>query len=161
MNAPLVDWFEYGIPLGFENEPPRPFLQVILASRRRRVVAMALLDSGSDLSLLPVGVARTLGVVPRRALGRVRVFGAVVPAGPALVDLEVPSRAGRGQFAGAEFFVPLADAGLPFVILGRNPVFEQYEVRFRDWQHRFGLVERSRHAVRQGPTIQPGSSLPR
>jgi hypothetical protein len=36
------------------------------------------------------------------------------------------------------------------VILGRSPAFEHFEVRFRDWERRFGLLPRRHPQVRAG-----------
>ena len=151
MNAPHVDWYAYSTPMGVEGEPLRPVLQVVLESPRRRTAAKALFDSGSDHSILPASLASRLGVMPRRASRNLRVFGTPIPVGRAKLDLVIPVRSGRGLLDGAEFLVPLPAIELDFVTLGRNPTFERFEVRFREWQRRFGLIERSRHAVSRDP----------
>jgi hypothetical protein len=148
LNAPTVEWFGYQQRLGAEDEPARPILQVVLESPRRRCIAYALFDSGSDRSFLPPDLARRLGVMPRHPSSEARVFGAMITVGKVRLGIDIPSRSAAGRIERAEFLVPVPEVEVPFVVLGRNPAFERFEVRFRDWQRRFGLVERRRYAVR-------------
>ena len=87
--------------------------------------------------------------MPKRADSQVRVLGSVVPTGIARAALVVPSSVGPVRLELSSFFVPMVQIEVPFLILGRNPLFEQFEVRIQEWRRRFGLVRRSRSLARQ------------
>jgi hypothetical protein len=125
-------------------------LPFILETPRRRLFASGLLDTGSDRSFLPPELARRLAVQPRRADLEVKVMGSVIPAGRAAVDVEIPGRAGPTRIESVEFLVPVPPVDVRFVVLGRNPVFERFEVRIQDWRGRFALVRRDSRIARSG-----------
>lgn len=150
LRASFVEWFAYAEVVGRQDEPPRPALTFVIESARRRLQASALFDSGSDRSFLPPELARRLGVMPRRGSLSVEIMGTVVPAGMALASIELPSPSGHLRLDAVDFLVPMPPVDLPFVILGRSPAFEHFEVRFRDWERRFGLLPRRHPQVRAG-----------
>lgn len=163
MIAPIVDWFDYAqITLEDAEDAPRPALPCVVESHRRRLRTRGLLDSGSDRSMLTPELARRLGVMPRRADTEIKVFGRVIPAGRVQVGIEFPVRRGSTRIAPVEFVVPVPAVEVPFMILGRNPLFEYFEVRFQDWRARYGLIGRDRAPVRTEPILPParGQWLP-
>jgi hypothetical protein len=136
-------WFEYQ-PVRVASARPadRPFIPVVLEAGMRRLSVPGLLDSGSDSSYMPRGLARRLGLSPS-PLPR----GAVLPTRDIRVGLvhagvRVQTVHGATAFDGAPFLVPLHAARPSVVVLGRSPFFEGLEVRFQDWRQRVGVLPR-------------------
>ncbi|HEX9708880.1 MAG TPA: hypothetical protein VGB42_02800 [Candidatus Thermoplasmatota archaeon] len=77
-------------------------------------------------------------------------MGQLVPTGTAPAAVEIPSRGSPLRIDRVDFLVPMPPWDLPFVVFGRNPAFEHLEVRFREWERRFGLVPRRHPQVRAG-----------
>ncbi len=84
-------------------------------------------------------------------------MGSVIPTGRAAVAVEVPGRAGPTRIEKAEFLVPVPPVDIRFVILGRNPIFERFEVRVQDWRGRFALIRHEQRIVRAGGGGLPSS----
>jgi hypothetical protein len=144
-----VDWFDYE-PLDPEEVRAllRPAIPCVVESPRRRMAIIGLVDSGSDRSVLSQERALRLGVLPRRADTQLRVFGRIIPAGRAELTIEIPVRRGVSRIGPAEWVVPLGPVDVPFPVLGRQPLFDHFEVRIQEWRRRTGLIGRDRAPVR-------------
>ena len=90
-----------------------------------------------------------MGIMPKRADSHIRVLGSVIPTGTARVVLEVPSGIGPVPLERTSLFVPMENIDVPFLILGRIPLFEHFEVRVQEWRQRFGLMHRGHPLARQ------------
>ena len=135
-------------------------LPFILETPRRRLFASGLLDTGSDRFFLPPELARRLGVMPRRADGEVKVMGSTIPTGRATVAVEVHGRDGSTRIDEAEFLVPVPAVDVGLVVLGRNPLFERFEVRIQDSRRRFALVRNDKWIARTAASgSPPGKTL--
>jgi hypothetical protein len=138
-----IDWFRYeSLAFGERTLRPAPLLQVVFEFDGRVQVAYGLVDSGSEISCLPSAIARALGCPLSVESEDVLVFGAVVSARKAVVDVRVATAAGVLSFRDVEFTVPVSEEGVHFAVLGRNPLFREVEVRFQEWLQRFGLQRR-------------------
>ena len=157
MSAPTVEWFNYGRGPDADDDRLRPMLPLILESPRRRLFASGLLDSGADYSVLPSELAHRLRMTPRRADGFVKVLGSRIPVGQSRITAAIPFRAGDKSLGRIEFCVPVPPIDLPFVVLGREPFFSQFEIRFQEWRGRVGLMARHRAAqVEHAPRLGSG-----
>ncbi len=104
-------------------------LPCVLEWREKRTPLLeALLDSGSDGLVLPLGVAKFLGLRLKQEDKAMRVVGREVPRYSARVNLRI----GRG---GRFFTFPDVEAAIPIegdtpILVGRKPLFESYKVTF-------------------------------
>jgi hypothetical protein len=138
-----VEWFRYESAESRPGGPdPEPYLRVVFGNAGRIQPALGLVDSGSITTCIPPSIAKALGCPLSAETTLFEVFGSIVEARIAVVDLRVPISEGLLEFRGVECAVPLTDEGLETAILGRVPLFREVEVRFQEWLNRFGIQRR-------------------
>jgi hypothetical protein len=141
MIASRPHWFEYQtVRVAGARVAARPFIPVVLEVGALRLAVPGLLDSGSDSSYMPRGLARRLGLslaplAPGLVLPRRDIRVGLVHAGVRLQTIH-----GSTSFEATSFLVPLRAKRPSVVVLGRAPFFERLEVRFQDWRERVGVL---------------------
>ena len=96
-----------------------------------------LLDSGSDGIVLPLDVARFLGLTLKEEKEPMRVPGGEIPWYSATANLTI-GRAGR-FFTFPKIRVAIPREGDTPILIGRDPVFKVYRVTFDDARSTFQL----------------------
>lgn len=134
----------------------RPQLTVLVQAGTVQLQAIALVDSGSDQSVLPPSLAEALGITPLRSIEPLDGIGGVVPAGIARADLRITLDPGTLFLPSIPFRVPLAGDRPEVVILGRAPLFEAAQITFEDWAERFAIQPRRDSPWLFTPTPQKG-----
>lgn len=99
----------------------------------------ALVDSGSSVTLIETEIAEALGCIPE---GERSVTGAggEFQNWMTTVDAEV-LKGGRVvcELDGIEAYVPEDVGRIPYCILGRDSIFEHWDIQFRECQQRMVL----------------------
>ena len=116
-----------------------PYVPCSLASSTKSTSTMeALLDSGCDGVVVPMGIAKYLNLELKRA-SPMKVVGSEVPCYTSTLSITV-GRAGRycGPIKDVEVSVP-EDDDTP-LILGRDPFFKLYIITFIEAEQRFEMV---------------------
>jgi hypothetical protein len=137
----LIHWAEFApfaSPAG--TSLAAPLLRVLLEAGSRRRRSLALLDSGSDYSLVPPALARAMGCIPPTYDIEVRSARGAFMAGDVMIRSTLLLDAEIVRLPVAPFLVPEPKVELPFIVLGRDPLFESAEVRFRTWESRVGIA---------------------
>ena len=123
---------------GVEEARAYPMLPCVLEWEGRRTPQTeGLLDSGADSVVLPLEVAKYLGLMLKEGEESMKVVGREVPRYSAKVNLII-GRAGRyWTFPDVEVAIPM-EGDTP-IIIGRDPVFKVYKVTFDELSGRFIL----------------------
>lgn len=136
-------WTSYTTVVVPESAPaPRPLLRIIVQAGARRVQPLALVDSGSDETVLPPGLARRLGLWPSVPSTPLDAIGGNIPAGIVHADIRIALDRGPLHIPSVPFRVPLVGDRPRVVILGRHPLFQEAQVTFQDWANRFAIESR-------------------
>jgi hypothetical protein len=88
----------------------------------------ALLDSGGDFIVIPMPIARYLGLTLKRA-GSVDTAGGTTSLFKANLNMVIGSKKNFVKYNNLEIHVSERN-GIP-VLLGRHPIFEDYEIIFK------------------------------
>lgn len=126
-----------------ESEP-LPLVPIVLQAGRRRLAGAGLVDSGSESSFIGRETADLLGLAPRAPIVQVRTMGGLVDSRPATLSLELRLPHGPFTFPEARFLIPESGDEPRVVILGRELLFSQCEIRFVEWRNLIGIVRRRR-----------------
>ncbi len=108
-------------------ETLRPYLRVQLPIKGQWVSTIAIIDSGADYSMLPLPVARDMGLHydPSDPKDMTGIAGMMKGAFIAQDDLTVRSEAGEFSLR-----KPWLAELLPIILLGRSDFFAQFKVEF-------------------------------
>jgi len=96
----------------------------------------ALLDSGGDFIVIPMAIAKYLEVKLLKA-GSVDTAGGTTALFKAYVDMVIYSKEDKITYANLEIHISTRN-DIP-VLLGRYPIFEDYEIVFKKQQHQLIL----------------------
>lgn len=88
----------------------------------------ALLDSGGDFIVIPMPIAKYLGLKLKKA-GSVDTAGGTTPLFKSNLDMTIGKKDYTVVYNNLEIHVSGRD-DIP-VLLGRNPIFEDYEITFK------------------------------
>ncbi len=103
---------------------------------RKTPIIEALLDSGGDFIVIPMPIARYLDLELEDA-GDVDTAGGKITLFKAYVDMVVGDKGRCSYYPNKEIHVSTRN-DIP-VLLGRNPLFEDYEIIFRKQQNQLIL----------------------
>ena len=122
----VFDYIDYPlIPIRFfYNERETPFID-------------ALLDSGGDFIVIPMPIARYLGLKLAKA-GRVDTAGGAASLYKATVTMEISAKENKVSYKDIEIHVSTRN-DIP-VLLGRHPIFEDYEITFKKQKNQLVLI---------------------
>ena len=116
-----------------------PFLPCRLScGTSERVAVDALLDSGADGVVLPLTLAKHLGLVLQEGPAMMVAGGEPVESYRSRVDIEL-GRGGRYSPPFKDVTVSIPKHGNPPPLIGRSPVFERYIVTIIEPEKRFIL----------------------
>lgn len=115
----------------------RPIIEVKLISRTRSVSTWALLDSGSDSTLINKQIGKQLGIDYKScSIGSAQgIAGPSQKTWKAEIDIEVDGFPGNPKRARVQF-IDLANVG---ILLGHVGFFEFFDVRFRTSRNQFEI----------------------
>ncbi len=119
--------------------PLYPYIPIKLYNGSKKTPLMeGLLDSGSDYTFLPKGVAEFLGLpeIKREEISGIggSQYSFVSEAGLII------GRGGRETDLGqVRVYIPETTQKIPLLI-GRNPLFQEYQVIFEDYKNRVKLI---------------------
>ena len=154
------DWFAYSLN-DPADRPPRfePLVSILIRYGERTLTAIGLVDTGSDATVLSSEFAHRLGIdesIKDAALG---TLGGDVPASRAVVGLRIHLLSGDIEIQAADVLVVDPRGTGPAVVLGRNPVLLEAELRVQEWKARFALIRRQR-AWLEFPQPRASGNLP-
>jgi hypothetical protein len=123
----------------FPSRPlPRPIIPVRLRYNNKLLDVGMLLDSGSDSSMIPVSISEALEINIDR-LKKTKTIGiGGIPIEVKMSELELILKRGREEY---ELSMPVQINLNPDVIplLGRTPLFDEFDVTFRQWKNQINL----------------------
>ena len=117
-----------------------PMLPAILEWRGKRSRPVeGILDSGSDGVVLPLSMAKYMGLELVEKKSTMRVVGAKIACYSARVNIII-GRAGNfcSPLEAVEVTVPKEEDDSP-ILFGRNPVFEHFTVTFYETEKRYSM----------------------
>jgi len=116
-----------------------PLLRVRLVHHGRSILTIALIDSGSTATFLQREIASLLNLESVGTTEVVAAGGRIMADIAALEALEL-MKGGQvfGEFREVFVLVPQQD-GLPYSILGRDTIFQVFDIQFRERSARFIL----------------------
>lgn len=131
-----------------------PLIQVELVSETVNLSTIGLLDSGATSCFIPHEIAEILGVLPQKTKKKIGVETAGGKAEFILSKLKRLSLMGGGKifsdFRNLSVLVPPdVKRDLPYVILGRNPIFDRFYVTFKEKIKKF-VIEHHKWARSHG-----------
>ncbi len=123
----------------FPSKPlQRPIIPVRLRNNKKLLDVGMLLDSGSDFSMIPVSISEALEINIDR-LKKTKTIGiGGIPIEVKMSELELILKRGREEY---ELSMPVQINLNPDVIplLGRTPLFDEFDVTFRQWKNQINL----------------------
>jgi len=123
----------------FPSKPlPRPIIPVRLRHNDKLLDVGMLLDSGSDFSMIPVSISEALGM-NIEGLKKTKTIGiGGIPIEVKMSELDLILKRGREEY---EMSIPVQINLNPDVIplLGRTPLFDEFDVIFRQWKNQINL----------------------
>ena len=123
----IFDYIKYPIiPVKFFNKNKKtPFIE-------------ALLDSGGDFIVIPMPIAKYLDLKLEKA-GVVDTAGGSVSLYKSYLDIEIGKNNSRAEYKNNLIHVSTRD-DIP-VLLGRSPIFEDYDITFKKRNNQLILKE--------------------
>ncbi len=142
-------YLSYEAPPKDPEDEPRyiklPLLKIQVYSDAGGIATTALIDSGATVSFLPREIAKNILALPT-VTEDVDVQGAGSTFSCEIVEAkQVVLMKGVGRicyYEDVQMYVPKAPVELPYAILGRDTIFGDFEITFREWDKRFKLKER-------------------
>lgn len=123
---------------------PTPLIPITLKGPESAGDFEALLDSGADSVCIPEHIADYLGVTPFKDVESVGISGLTkARAGKVVMSFSTPHR--HYQWDVTATILPKSDVEFVPIIIGRNPFFRHFEVRFIEDQEKVVLVPRPDH----------------
>ena len=106
-----------------------PFIQVKFYYKEKKTpIIDALLDSGGDFIVIPLAIAQYLNLKLKKA-GTVDTAGGATPLFKTTVNMSIEDSTRNVLYANIQIHVS-ARNDIP-VLLGRKPIFEDYEIIFK------------------------------
>jgi len=123
----IFDYYKYPIiPVKFYYKDKRtPFIE-------------ALLDSGGDFIVIPMPIAQYLNLKLEKA-GDVDTAGGTVALFKSTIDITIGKNGGFADYKNKLIYVSTR-TDIP-VLLGRSPIFEDYEITFKKQENQLILKE--------------------
>lgn len=142
-DSPITcEYLQYKLPNG--HTILLPLIHVGLASETEQLTTIGLLDSGATTTFIPYTIADILGIIPEIPLRTpVTTAGGVADFFSAkLKRLSLISGGGTfSDFDNVKILVPSQTIrDLPYVILGRNLVFDRFHVTFQEKRKKFVVL---------------------
>jgi len=141
--------FKYRLPpelrgLKIPEDDPQtryPFMPIYLYNGEKKTVLLeGLIDSGSDYLFIPKGLADFLNL----SKGKKEEISGVCGSCNA-IETQVGLVLGRGgknremDYGCVKTFFPEKERNMP-ILIGRYPIFEEYQVIFEEYKKRFKLI---------------------
>jgi len=109
-----------------------PSIPVTLAGRKESVDAIALLDSGADLSVIPNGLANILGLELSKETEEVYGIGGSLNSKTAIVQATIKNAHEKYSFKiPVKVIIDELDDEFP-ILIGRDGFFENFEITFKE-----------------------------
>ena len=126
----IFDYCKYPIvPVKFHyNDKKTPFIE-------------ALLDSGGDFIVIPMPIAKYLGLKLKKA-GSVDTAGGQISLFKAKIDVEIGKNGKNKKYENHYVHISMRE-DIP-VLLGRNPIFEDFEITFKKTKNQLILKPESK-----------------
>ena len=118
----------------------RPKIPVAVSYGGNRLEAYGVIDSGSDVTILPSDIAKSLGIALTGKQSDVEGVGGSLKVIVDFVNLSV----GGNLLAHATICIPAEDSGLKHFILGHNPLFKEFNITF-EYNAKRMVLNRVRH----------------
>lgn len=109
----------------------RPVAKIVLENQGIKIHLSPYIDSGADLSLLPLSIGEALGFV--RNEHPVIELSGIGKSKVAIIEREVLMTIGTERFSCHIGWALIEEVPL---LLGRRDVFERFEIIFREWEGR-------------------------
>ena len=117
----------------------RPKIPITISHKGNRIETLGAIDSGSDITIVPRELAKTLGIeIKGREKEISGIGGGVLKVVSEYVNIKV-----------AEYLIPQARIHIPIeksqdvdvVILGREPLFQEFNITFEENKKRVTLTK--------------------
>ena len=139
-------YLSYEVPPKDPADEPKsirlPLLKIQVYSEIGGIATTALIDSGATVSFLPREIAKDILALPTvKDSVDVQGAGSTFPC-EIVMAKQVVLMKGVGRiryYEDVRMHVPKAPVELPYAILGRDTVFQDFEITFREWDKRFKL----------------------
>jgi hypothetical protein len=113
------------------NNLLRPEIEVRLVGKAKSQKVIALLDSGADTCFIPRALADRLGIELEGNATTTKGVGGLVSVFDRLLDIEFYSGHEKATVRDVPVSIPLNDEDTSWILLGRNVLFDYFEVVFR------------------------------
>lgn len=114
-------------------------LHVRLSTTNESLTTIGLVDSGSNVTFVPLELADILSLTVERedsAVGAGGTFNNTIRK----VDIALlKGKTPFARFSGFPVYVPVDQGRVPYVVLGRDAVFRKFDITFRENEERFVL----------------------
>jgi hypothetical protein len=125
--------FKYVIQQGIKL----PLVPIKLSRLDKTIPILALIDSGSQMSVIHFEIGNQLGLKFRGEEGKMTgVGGKETKLCMHKLDVEIADKNFKFKFG-----LPARRSDTPFTILGRDSIFENFEIKFRQKESKFALSD--------------------
>ena len=114
-----------------------PLISVVINRLGKKFSTEALIDSGAAVSVLKTEIADALGLPLRGNRKIITGIGGKETVGY-LFNLDCDLMDKSHKF---DFHIPIKKSDTPYTILGRDSIFEEYEIKFRQKENTFVLSD--------------------
>lgn len=125
-----------------DNNISMPMVRVMLGHKKYLTTVMALVDSGSPISLIPKYLADIIGIRPTNKIDTMGSPGGNFHSNACKINriALIKNQVVLNEFVNPTIRVPLID-NMRFAILGRDIIFKKYKIRFEENDQQFWLIQ--------------------
>jgi hypothetical protein len=136
-SAITCKYLSYQLPNG--GHIRLPLLHIRLSHEDQSLTTIALIDSGSTTTFVPLELAEILSLPIEKEASAVGAGGSFNNTIRKVNISLLKGRTTFAKFGGFSAYVPLEEGRVPYVVLGRDSVFRKFDITFRENQQRFIL----------------------
>ncbi len=119
-------------------------IPIVLSHYEKHLTTIALLDSGSDITIIPLEVAEYLGLPLGKKEYEGKGVGTIVKT--VITNVNITITDGKNTVclrnAPVDVYIPQTkEDGFNEIIIGRMPVFREFEITFKENQKRVEMVK--------------------
>ena len=116
-----------------------PMLHIRLSHGNQSLTSIGLIDSGSTSTFVPLELAEILSLPVEKQASAVGAGGSF---NNTIRKVDITLLKGKtvcAKFRDFPTYVPLEEGRVPYVVLGRDSIFQKFDITFRENQQKFIL----------------------
>ena len=124
-----------------------PMVHIILSNKKENIFStIALVDSGATSTFIPLQIAELLEIELKEQNNDVSSAGGRFSSYITKINrmFIINGSTKLAKFKNPVIRVPIKDEGIPFVILGRDSIFQKFDIKFQESKQQLQLRKRKK-----------------